>query len=87
MSDARIVLVKPGDLLIIGNVGALPDGQWEPGAARLAEIKEALGLAGIVVFEGDIDLAAVSQPAAGPVWTRSQPRPRPSGPKAVTERD
>lgn len=61
MTDTRIVLVKPGDMLIIGNVGALPDGQLEQGMTSLGGIKDALGLAGLVIFEGDIDLAAVAQ--------------------------
>jgi hypothetical protein len=60
VSDTRIVLVKPGDLLVIGNVGALYEDEQDPDLTPLTTIKEALGLAGVVVFEGDIDLAAVT---------------------------
>lgn len=61
MSDTRVVLVKPGDLLLIGNIGTLYDGPEAPDLTALDGLKQALGLAGIVVFEGDIDLAAVAQ--------------------------
>lgn len=66
MSEARVVLVKPGDLLIIGNVGTLYEDEQGPDLTPLTTIKEALGLAGAVVFEGDIDLAAVTAPSALP---------------------
>ena len=56
-TEARVVLVKPGDILIFGNVG-----DFDPGdnfSAALTTVKECLGLAHIVVFEADIDLAAI----------------------------
>lgn len=58
MSDARVVLIKPGDVLVIGNTGVLEN----PCLAIFGPIKDALGLAGVVIFEGDIDLAAVTPP-------------------------
>jgi hypothetical protein len=60
--EARIVLIKPGDVLVIGNVGALPEESWGPAVDHLTPLKEALGLAGVVVFEGDVNLAAVAAP-------------------------
>ncbi|GFH34305.1 hypothetical protein [Streptomyces pacificus] len=63
MSDTRVVLVKPGDLLLIGNVGELDtDTLYEQVPQLLENIKTALGLAGVVIFEGDIDLAAATPP-------------------------
>lgn len=60
MDGTRIVLVKPGDVLLIGNVGALPIEAVESLQPGLAALKDKLGLAGIAVFEGDIDLDAVT---------------------------
>jgi hypothetical protein len=60
VTDTRIVLIKPGDVLIIGNLGTALDG--EPGSHlldSLGTLKETLGLAGLAVFAEDIDLAAV----------------------------
>lgn len=56
MTERRVVLVKPGDLLVFGNVGHV-----DPAIApdMLAGLKETLGLAGVVVFESDIDMASV----------------------------
>lgn len=58
MSDTRIVLVKPGDVLMLGNV-TLPedDAASEAFNAALSILKERLDLAHICVFEDDIDLA------------------------------
>lgn len=52
---ARIVLVKPGDVLIFGNVSVAPDSPLM--TAAMTQLKEVLGLAQILVFEDDIDLA------------------------------
>jgi hypothetical protein len=58
MSDARIVLVKPGDVLILGNVTLPPDGDaLETFHVSLGKLRETLGLEHILVFEDDIDLA------------------------------
>jgi hypothetical protein len=59
MTDTtRTVVLKPGDALLIGNVGQTS----EDAIAALREgaglLRSALGLAGIALFEGDIDVAA-----------------------------
>lgn len=56
MSDAaRIVLVKPGDVLIFGNVTVDVD---DPVLTEtMTSLKEMLGLAGVLIFDDDIDLA------------------------------
>ena len=53
----RVLLVKPGDVLLIGNVGPLDDGSRE----RLRHAGEALEKVGILafMFAADIDLAKV----------------------------
>jgi hypothetical protein len=59
MSDTRIVLVKPGDVLMLGNV-TLPEneGDLDLFLMALSTLKDTLGLAhDILVFEDDIDLA------------------------------
>ena len=64
MSDTRVVLVKPGDVLMLGNV-TIPEDNAErlEFIAGLAALKRTLGLAhDILVFEDDIDLAV--KPAA-----------------------
>jgi hypothetical protein len=57
-SDTRIVLVKPGDVLMLGNV-ALPELASDLDAfhAALSTLRETLSLEHICVFEDDIDLA------------------------------
>lgn len=60
MSDARVVLVKPGDVLMIGNLGPLTPEDIDHLHTGLATVKESLRLAGVALFEGDIDLAAVA---------------------------
>lgn len=65
MEGVRVVLVKPGDVLVFGNVGDLSADSLANGAEFL---KERLGLAAVVFFAADIDLAAV--PAAALPATR-----------------
>ncbi|MGM9380329.1 hypothetical protein [Streptomyces antibioticus] len=60
-TGARIVLVKPGDILIIGNAGTLDDASVEASTEAISRLHQALGLAGVVLFEGDIELATVAQ--------------------------
>lgn len=61
MSDVRVVLLKPGDLLIIGNTGPLDDDAIEHMLPQLSALKDSLKLGGIVHYEGDVDLAAVAR--------------------------
>ena len=60
MSDTRIVLVKPGDVLVIGNLGPLTDEDADHLHGPLVELKGRLRLAAVALFEGDIDLAVVA---------------------------
>lgn len=54
----RIVLVKPGDIVMLGNV-TLPHDEdaLETFNAALGTLRETLGLEHVCVFEDDIDLA------------------------------
>lgn len=71
MSDtARIVLVKPGDVLIFGNVSVDMDATVF--TETMTTLKEQLGLAHILVFEDDIDLAVQQSSGTGHV---ANPRP------------
>jgi hypothetical protein len=66
--ETRVLLVKPGDVLVISRIGEVPDGL--EGAAQWAAMIDALakGLQGFgiypVLFEGDVDIAAVRDGAA-----------------------
>lgn len=53
--QARVVLLKPGDVLLIGNAGALETDDL----AGLDRLRDTLGLAFVGVFEADIDLAGL----------------------------
>jgi hypothetical protein len=55
MTETRVVLVKPGDVLIFGNVGNFDSSI----ADRFGDLKDLLGLKQIVIFTEDIDLAAI----------------------------
>lgn len=64
MSDARrVVLIKPGDVLLIGNVGELDPFAIEAAHHAVGQLRSALSLAHVLLFDEDIDLAAVT-PAA-----------------------
>ncbi|MCX5066918.1 hypothetical protein OOJ91_13785 [Micromonospora lupini] len=55
--ETRVVLVKPGDVLVFGNVGEFATPK---DLARLGKrLKKALGVKDVVLFVGDIDLAVV----------------------------
>jgi hypothetical protein len=58
MNDTRIVLVKPGDVLMLGNV-TLPEDEdaVEAFNTALGTLRKTLGLEHVLVFEDDIDLA------------------------------
>lgn len=58
----RVVLVRPGDVLVFGNVG--PFAQQASVAA--GGLRDQLGLAAVVLFPGDIDMAAVPGAETGP---------------------
>ncbi|MGW6739710.1 hypothetical protein ACWGDX_03005 [Streptomyces sp. NPDC055025] len=59
----RVVLVKPGDVLLIGNVGSLDTDALTNAGEAFTQLRSALGLAGIFVFEDDIDLAVTAASA------------------------
>ncbi len=56
----RVVLVKPGDVLLIGNVGALDTDDVEALHDGASQLSTALGLAQVALFEGDIDLTVTT---------------------------
>jgi hypothetical protein len=56
----RVVLVKPGDVLLIGNAGQLGDDAAEALHNLASQLRSVLGLAHVVLFEGDIDLAVTT---------------------------
>lgn len=63
----RIVLLKPGDVLCIGNLGPMGSEDCADLYASLANLKESIGLHAVAVFEADIDLAALTPTVvAGP---------------------
>ncbi|MFD6421045.1 hypothetical protein [Streptomyces sp. NPDC060198] len=56
-SEKRVVLVKPGDVLLIGNLGLSCDEALE-GALALGEFLATLGISA-ALFDEDIDLDMV----------------------------
>ncbi|MEE1779451.1 hypothetical protein ACIG8S_23570 [[Kitasatospora] papulosa] len=57
ITERRLVVIKPGDILVVGNASGLtPEG--------LRAFKEALGLGGIVEVPRSIDINAVRYPTA-----------------------
>lgn len=61
MSDGvRVVLLKPGDVLLIGNVGQLGEDAVDALNQAASQLRSALDLAGVALFEGDIDLSAMT---------------------------
>ncbi|MCX4886054.1 hypothetical protein [Streptomyces sp. NBC_00847] len=56
----RVVLVKPGDVLLIGNVGQLDQDAVDALHDGASQFRSALGLAQVALFEGDIDLAVTT---------------------------
>lgn len=55
-AETRIVLVKPGDILMFGNVGGF---DLDAVSDALGALTKELGLRHVYVFEDDIDLAVV----------------------------
>ncbi|WP_066945047.1 hypothetical protein [Streptomyces lushanensis] len=50
--ESRLLIVKPGDTLVIGHAPALTSQQ-------VAHLKQMLGLAAVIAVPGPIDLAAI----------------------------
>ncbi len=57
----RVVLLKPGDVLLIGNAGQLDEDAIDALHTAASHLSSALGLAQVALFEGDIDLAVTTQ--------------------------
>ena len=60
-TDARCVLLKPGDLLVLGNVGEMPYESVETLQRALSDIKDVLGFAGVVIFEQDVTVQSIEE--------------------------
>jgi hypothetical protein len=59
-TETRVVLVKPGDLLLVGNAGEITQQQYDEAYAPLgALLKEQLNVR-TIFFPGDIDVAALA---------------------------
>lgn len=54
--EVRVVLLKPGDVLAIGNVGT---DITEAEAEAMARFRDAIGLRGVWIFPGDIQLDVI----------------------------
>jgi len=55
-SETRVLLVKPGDLLLIGNVGDVGNPEF---AAKAVKVFADMGVR-VVFFMADIDMAKVA---------------------------
>lgn len=86
MSDARVVLLKPGDVLVIGNLGSI---DTAAALKAMEEIKTTLRLSGVAAFQGDINLAAVAGPQSisGPDTTGALGPPEPPAEPLTTAPD
>jgi len=72
MTDSRrVVLVKPGDVLMIGNLDVAPE-DVEAFESALEPLREILGIPKIFIFADDIDLAVTSSAAPKPRWSRGE---------------
>ncbi|MET8982127.1 hypothetical protein ABZX85_41745 [Streptomyces sp. NPDC004539] len=58
MTHSRVVLLQPGDHLLIGNLKALGDEGLEALHEVLPRLREALRLGGVVAFEDDVTIAS-----------------------------
>ena len=55
--ETRVVLIKPGDTLLIGNVGDL-----EPGVVQVAsDALRAMGFDRNILFVGDIEIGRIAE--------------------------
>jgi hypothetical protein len=67
MSDTRIVLVNPGDVLILGNVAIPVDKEAREAFDTVFHtLKETVGLAHVLVFEDGVDLMVNPMPSEEP---------------------
>lgn len=60
MTDARTVVLKPGDTLMIANLGQTAEDALDALHEGLERLRCALGLSSVVVFEADVDTTAVA---------------------------
>lgn len=60
--EKRVLLLKPGDTLLIGNVGDLPAEVFNEVTGALAVLREHVGVVDVVLFERDISIDSI--PAA-----------------------
>lgn len=59
MTGTQVVVVKPGDVLLIGNTGVLDVEALDALARVIGELKGILDLKSVIAFDADIDLATV----------------------------
>lgn len=59
LNARQAVLLKPGDLLILGNTGTISPESHAGLMTGLSELRDSLNLAGIVIFEEDVDLSTI----------------------------
>lgn len=74
LNERKAVLLKPGDLLIIGNVGEMDPGALESMRVGLIELRESLDLAGIVIFEEDVDMTTIDATEVEALMERQRER-------------
>lgn len=73
MSDdqRRAVLLRPGDLLLLGNLGTDVDPEVLGNLARA--LKEELRLSSVVMFEADVTLDAIGREEIGRLMDKRKP--------------
>ncbi|MDX3747464.1 hypothetical protein [Streptomyces sp. AK08-02] len=59
-TSARTVVLKPGDVLLVGNVGAMGEEAADALHEGLTQLRFALGLSSVAVFEQGIEAAALA---------------------------
>lgn len=59
-TSAHTVVLKPGDVLLVGNVGAMGDEAVDALHEGLTQLRFALSLSSVAVFEQDIETAALA---------------------------
>lgn len=61
--EKRVILIKPGDVVLIGNVGSLSYEEVEGMRPSLVKLAEKLGLR-VALFESDITMDVASSESA-----------------------